>query len=312
MPIRFTVLASGSAGNASLIQADDFGLLLDFGLGPRQLAARLATVGASWDRVHAVLLTHTHGDHWNDRTLAHLRRRAIPLYCHGGHIEALSMVASEFAALQSASLVRPYDPHADLTLRPGFRCRPLTLSHDGGPCFGFRLEQDAASRFGESSALAYAADLGCWTPTLAQAIADVDLLALEFNHDVQMQHASGRSFHLIRRVLGDHGHLSNVQAALLVQETLRRSPPGRLRHLVQLHLSRECNQPKLAIAAARAALDGHSVEIHTARQDTPGPDLMAHPLPGRDRQPSDSRRNPRPIPSTGSSQPWLPGLEPSA
>jgi glyoxylase-like metal-dependent hydrolase (beta-lactamase superfamily II) len=62
MPLRFTVLASGSGGNASLLEADGFGLLLDAGLGPRQLAGRLAAVGASWQQVHAVLLTHTHSD----------------------------------------------------------------------------------------------------------------------------------------------------------------------------------------------------------------------------------------------------------
>ena len=62
---RFTVLASGSSGNSSLLEVDGFGLLLDIGLGPRQLASRLITSGRSWQNVQAVLLTHTHGDHWN-------------------------------------------------------------------------------------------------------------------------------------------------------------------------------------------------------------------------------------------------------
>src|SRR5207247_1154514 len=62
MPARFCVLASGSAGNCAFLQADGFGLLIDIGLGPRFIASRLATVGASWRHVHAVLLTHTHSD----------------------------------------------------------------------------------------------------------------------------------------------------------------------------------------------------------------------------------------------------------
>src|ERR1700757_1830553 len=97
MPLQFTVLASGSAGNASLLEADGFGLLLDVGLGPRQLAARLAVHGASWHRVHAALLTHTHSDHWRDTPLAHLRRRGIPLYCHPDHSPALTAYGSAFA-----------------------------------------------------------------------------------------------------------------------------------------------------------------------------------------------------------------------
>ena len=72
--VRFAVLASGSQGNASLIQADGFGVLLDAGLGPRMLDDRLRASGHSWDCVHAMLLTHTHTDHWNDRTFAWLVR----------------------------------------------------------------------------------------------------------------------------------------------------------------------------------------------------------------------------------------------
>jgi hypothetical protein len=57
--------------------------------------------------------------------------------------------------------------------------------------------------------LAYVADLGTWDDELARSLADVDLLALEFNHDVDMDYASERSPYLIARVLGRHGHLSN-------------------------------------------------------------------------------------------------------
>src|SRR5262245_8877570 len=85
MTLRFTVLASGSAGNASLVQADGFGVLLDAGLGPKQLAERLKEAGLSWANVHAMLLSHTHSDHWNDRTLEWFAKRGLPLYCHSGH-----------------------------------------------------------------------------------------------------------------------------------------------------------------------------------------------------------------------------------
>src|SRR5262249_58433243 len=104
---------------------------------------------------------------------------------------------------------------------------------------------------------------------LADALADVDLLALEFNHDVGLERSSGRSPYLIARVLGEEGHLSNEQAANLLREVLRRSPPGRLRQLVQLHLSRECNRPHLAPETAQWGLTArpHPVVGPTARQE---------------------------------------------
>jgi len=292
MPLQFTVLASGSAGNASLIQAEDFSLLLDIGLGPRQLARRLAAVGASWSQIRAVLLTHTHSDHWKDKSLAHLRRLRIPLYCHATHREFLRNCGTGFKSLDAAKLVRGYDGGEEIVLAPGLRCRPLPLRHDGGPTFGFRLEA-MGDLFSQPMALAYVADLGSWDETLAQALADVDLLALEFNHDVDLEHVSGRSPLLIARILGDEGHLSNVQASALLRRVLHLSPSGRLGQVVQLHLSRDCNRDELAAEAARTALTEAAslAQLYTARQDEPGPTLVlgaprsskawvaAHPTP---------------------------------
>jgi phosphoribosyl 1,2-cyclic phosphodiesterase len=308
MTMRFTVLASGSAGNASLLEIGGFGLLLDAGLGPRQLAARLAAVGSSWNAVHALLLTHTHSDHWNDRTLAHLHRRNVPFYCHAGHHALLQSSSPAFTALRTANLLRPFDAGEELPLAPGLRCRPLPIRHDGGATFGFRFE-GAPDLFGGTCALAYLADLGCWDADLAAALADVDVLALEFNHDVALEYASGRSARLIARVVGDEGHLSNEQAAGLLREVLRLSAPGRLKYVVQLHLSRDCNRPHLAFAAAQAILaEGkHQAEVHTASQDEPGATLHVGGAPPR--RGAGARRPRRPRSERAAMQPWLPGWE---
>jgi L-ascorbate metabolism protein UlaG (beta-lactamase superfamily) len=313
MSLQFTVLASGSAGNATLLQVSGFSLLLDAGLGPRQLDSRLKHVGSSLAQIQAVLLTHTHSDHWRNTTLVHLARKGIPLFCHGDHQRELLGYASAFATLLENKLVRLFSADEVLLLGPGLRCRPIALRHDAGATFGFRFELDESPTCRRCS-LAYAADLGTWDADLAQALADVDLLALEFNHDVDMQHASGRAPDLIARILGEEGHLSNAQAANLVQEILRRSPPGRLRHIVQLHLSRECNRPDLAAEAALSALMelGVSISLHTACQDAPLPTVVLGPsLPTTARAPAPARSQvavarPRRAVASG---PWLPGME---
>jgi phosphoribosyl 1,2-cyclic phosphodiesterase len=311
MSMRFTVLASGSGGNASLLEVSGFGLLLDAGLGPRQLAARLAAAGSSWSAVHALLLTHTHSDHWHDRTFAQLHRRNLPVYCHAGHHADLDACSPAFTALHAANLIRTFDAGEELSLAPGLCCRALPISHDAGATFGFRFEA-APDLFGCTCSLAYLADLGCWDDALATALADVDLLALEFNHDVALEYASGRSARLIARVLGDGGHLSNEQAAGLLREVLRRSGAGRLKYVVQLHLSRECNRPHLALAAARAVLDElkYKAEVHTARQDEPGMTLHIGGGAATPRRRGAGTRRPRR--SAGEKrfvQPWLPGWD---
>ncbi len=273
MSLRFAALASGSGGNASLVVADGFGVLIDAGLGPRQLAARLAAVGASWHDVHAVLLTHIHGDHWNERTLTYLCKRRIPLFCHPVHTRQLHQETSAFGDLRAQGLVRLYEVDEDVFLGSALRCRPVALPHDGDVTCGFRLE-GTRDFLGHAWALGYAADLGSWTRSLAQALADVDILALEFNHDVGMELTSGRSRELIARVLGENGHLSNDQAAAMVREVLRLSEHGRVQHVVQLHLSRDCNRPRLARAAMESILSAFPhLRLHTAAQHRPGPRL---------------------------------------
>jgi hypothetical protein len=140
---------------------------------------------------------------------------------------------------------------------------------------------------------------------------DVDLLALEFNHDVELEYRSGRHPRLISRVLGDDGHLSNEQAAQLLREILRRSTLGRLRHLVQLHLSRECNRPALALKAARDVLDGHgaAITIHTASQDEAGPTLHVGGVGRIRRQRTRGLVPQRERIDKHHVQPWLPGCE---
>src|SRR5262249_22092321 len=158
----------------------------------------------------------------HDRTFAHLHRRNLPVYCHAGHHKDLQAYSPSFSALRSANLIRPFGAGEDFSPTPGLRCRALPISHDAGPTFGFRFE-GAPDLFGGTCSLAYLADLGCWDADLASALADVDVLALEFNHDVGLEYASGRSARLIARVLGDGGHLSNEQAAGLLREVLRLS-----------------------------------------------------------------------------------------
>jgi|SRR5579872_1156045 len=308
MGLRFTVLASGSGGNATLVEAEDFGVLIDAGLGPRQLAHRLATVGRSWADVHAVLLTHTHSDHWRDRTLAQLLRRQIPLYCHDEHHPFLRTYSPVFSALHLAGLVRPFVAGKVLGLAPGLHCRPLPVRHDGGATFGFRLE-GKPDLFGRAASIGYVADLGTWDMPLAEALTNVDLLAVEFNHDVAMEYASGRSPLLIARVLGDHGHLSNVQAADLVCAVLQRSEGGRLRHVVQLHLSRDCNRPALARETARTALAllQREATVHTAKQDEPLPTLTLGEIASERARGRRAAR--RANPNRAPIQPWLPGFE---
>lgn len=271
--MRFTVLASGSSGNASLLESEGQGVLIDAGLGPRQLQARLEAAARSWRHIRAVVLTHVHCDHCNERTLAWLHERRIRLFCHREHGRVLARTREAFHKLHADGLIYEYETSVPFAPIPGLRAVPVPLRHDEFTC-GFRFE-GPEDLFGSCAALGYICDLGSWDDGLVHNLRDVDVLALEFNHDVQLQQNSGRPRSLIRRVLGAHGHLSNEQASELLCAVIRRSQPGRLRHVVQLHLSRDCNRRNLALAAARQAVAAtHPIRIHASRSDRVGPRLV--------------------------------------
>jgi phosphoribosyl 1,2-cyclic phosphodiesterase len=268
MMARFSVLASGSSGNAAFVQVDGFGLLIDAGVGPRLLSSRLAVIGLSIKHVHAVLLTHTHTDHWKERTLAQLRTHRIQLYCHAAHFDFLAGASAAFETLRAADLVRQFAADVSFELPRGLRCLPVPIPHDSEPTFGFRID-GGPDLFGDSWSLGYAADLGTTPSCLLEAFRNVNALALEFNHDEEMEKRSGRPWHLIQRVLGDRGHLSNRQAAATLHALARISAGGRLRHVIQLHLSRQCNRQGIAHSAAAQVLSqlDYPVALQTARQD---------------------------------------------
>jgi ribonuclease BN (tRNA processing enzyme) len=307
MTVQFAVLASGSRGNATLIQAGGAGVLLDLGIGPRTLAQRLESVGSCWERIAAALLTHTHRDHIDDATLHAMVRRRVSLYCHEGHRAGLGPLAG-FRALEAAGLIRCYGDDPFLT-PTGLRVEPVALRHDSGPTFGFRVEA-TRGRSARPVALGYLADTGCWSDALAEAMADVDLLGVEFNHDVEMQRRSGRPPALIARVLGDRGHLSNAQGADFVAAVLARSRPGSVRHLVLLHLSQECNFPHLALAVARAAIrgTGRRVALHAADQATAHPNVWVVPARRRTTA-ARSPQAPPPAAAPGPRQEILAGID---
>jgi phosphoribosyl 1,2-cyclic phosphodiesterase len=280
MSIQFSVLASGSRGNASLVQSGHAGMLIDFGIGPRELNARLEGVGSSLSRIGSVVLTHTHGDHAHPATLRLMARWKISLYCHEAHRARLGDKPG-FRELDAAGLIRHYDDRPFLA-PTGQRVEPVTLSHDGGPTFGFRVEI-RGEKGKRPVALGYMTDTGCWTEANADAMADVDALGVEFNHDVAMQRESGRAPYLIHRNLGRRGHLSNDQGSGLVSAVLARSNPGAVRDLILLHLSEQCNRPALAIRTARESVRaaGRRVAIHAATEGLAYPDLRVKPAPKR-------------------------------
>jgi len=266
MGVRFCVLGSGSSGNAVLISTPHGDLLIDAGFSPDQLALRLKGTPSSWKTIGAMLLTHTHADHLKRRTLRAAAENGARFFCHEEHVHSLGRSARKLTA---DGLLVPYRAEA-FEAMPGVRVAPIELPHDAPPTFGFRI--DIANGGPRAISIGYLVDLGHWTDEMLAEVRDVDLLALEFNHDEQLERDSNRHPKLIQRVLGRYGHLSNKQAAEAFEQHLDSSANGGPKFLIQMHLSEDCNRPELAYRAAREVADrrGVATQVFSSRQDVRG------------------------------------------
>jgi phosphoribosyl 1,2-cyclic phosphodiesterase len=77
--VRFTVLASGSKGNATLLCGGRTRILVDCGLSCRELFRRMRLMGEEPEQLDAILITHEHSDHVNGVAVT-ARKLNIPVY----------------------------------------------------------------------------------------------------------------------------------------------------------------------------------------------------------------------------------------
>ena len=227
MSLEICVLASGSAGNAAILRSPAGILLIDAGIGPRTLAKRLDGTGVRPTDIAALCLTHLDGDHFSARWASTLRRLNIPIYCHANKVDALASSSPDVVPL-----VRPFNVDAFSPI-DGLTCDPIHFAHDQLGSHGFVVD-------GFGYRIGYATDLGRVPSNFFDRFRDLDCIALEANYDPQMQLDSARPSFLKRRIMGAHGHLSNLQALTAIRKLLdrtRRLPD----HIVLLHRSQECN-----------------------------------------------------------------------
>jgi phosphoribosyl 1,2-cyclic phosphodiesterase len=238
MLFSVSILASGSAGNCSVVRAGRGVMLIDCGIGPRTTAGRMKGLGVGVMDVGAICLTHLDRDHFNIAWTRTILRLGIRLFCHESRTDDLARLgggSAEFARLIHSFNGQKFSPIE------GFEFTAIHLAHDECGSHGFLVE-------GSGSKLGYATDLGRVEASLIRQFGGVDVLAIESNYDAQMQLNSNRPWFLKRRIMGGRGHLSNQDALEAVRQILDHSQVrGRRlpKHIILLHRSRECNCPRL-------------------------------------------------------------------
>lgn len=257
--IEFTILGSGSGGNAALIRCGGSVLMVDAGLSAAQLSTRLGACGVAPEQLAGILVTHEHGDHTRGLEVF-TRRYRVPVL-----VNAMTREVMREALPDAAWKVIPCGGAFQFA---GFDIETFRVPHDAVDPMGFILRARGV-------ALGVLSDLGHATTLVRAKVAALEALIVEANYDVQMlANDTKRPWSTRQRIASRHGHLSNDQCA----EIIAAAAGPALQHLVLGHLSRDCNSPAVALTAARAALAAagcpHTV-VTCACQDEPTPWLTA-------------------------------------
>jgi phosphoribosyl 1,2-cyclic phosphodiesterase len=246
--LRFKSLGSGSSGNATVVQARSTThlthLLVDCGLGIRQLDARLGQAGMLAEQIDAIFITHEHADHIGCARQLALRER-IPVWMSHGTYTAMGRPDFD-------GLLRIACDDVDIEIG-ALAVLPFTVPHDAREPLQLRCSDGAAT-------LGILTDLGHATSHVLEMLAGCDTLLLECNHDPALLAASTYPPFLKRRVGGAYGHLANEAAAAIAQ-AIR---PRGLKQVVAAHLSEQNNRPELARRALAAAMGCGEADIHVA------------------------------------------------
>lgn len=256
--LRIHVLASGSKGNASLVEniATGEGVLIDCGICKRDVLSRSAEAGFDLGKLKAVLITHEHSDHTKGLKVLYreLAKQGlqVPLFVNQATY-ANSKLIQEAAQLTE---VVGLDAEDQLSLA-GMEVFAFATSHDAASSFGFRL-------WAGEDALGFMTDTGVVTGAAHEALQGCRVLALEANHDPAMLKNGPYPRALQERVSSERGHLSNGQASEELKSLLH---PG-LEEVIAMHISENNNTYRLPVECLREVLrqESHSAAVVCAYQ----------------------------------------------
>ena len=237
-------LQSGSNGNSIYVEAGDIRLLFDAGISGKQAAARMASRGRNIRDCDALIISHDHSDHARSAGIFH-RKFGLPVYITEPTFREARWMLGPVPEVR-------YFAAGDRLTFGSVIVHTIRAPHDAADTVCFIVEH-------EGRRLGVLTDLGHPFAELRAALEDLDAAYLESNYDPEMLRKGPYPDWLKRRISGDAGHLSNQEAADLIDRNIGR----RLKWAALAHLSEENNHPKVAMETHRRKI-GKTFPLHLA------------------------------------------------
>ncbi|TWI59638.1 MBL fold metallo-hydrolase [Halalkalibacter nanhaiisediminis] len=258
MTLRFSVLASGSTGNAIYVETGQKRLLIDAGLSGKKMDELFAYINRDPKELDGILVSHEHSDHIKGVGVF-ARKHKLPIYANektwaamDGH---LGTIPTEQKFVFATGAVKTF---GDLDVES------FGVSHDAAEPMFFTFHH-------EGKKLVLATDMGYVSERIKGTIKGADMFIFESNHDLNMLRMGRYPWNVKRRILSDVGHVSNEDAALALSEVIGDNTS----RIYLAHLSLDNNMKELARLSVEQVLKeegqaiGEQFELYDTDPHTP-------------------------------------------
>lgn len=229
MTLRFTVLASGSSGNAFYIGTDKENILVDAGLSGKQIERLLSESSLDPNKLTKILVTHEHSDHIKGLGIV-ARKYNLPIYANEKTWKAME------GSIGKITLDQKFVFNMEETKTFGdIDVESFGVSHDAAEPMFYTFHH-------EGKKVSLVTDLGYVSERIKKTVENSDALIFEANHDVSMLQMGRYPWNVKRRILGDTGHVSNEDCALALEDIIGQNT----KRIYLAHLSKDNNMKELA------------------------------------------------------------------
>lgn len=236
--MRFSVLASGSSGNAIYVENDEHAFLIDAGLSGRKMEELFASVDRSMKKLSGILVTHEHSDHIKGLGIL-ARKYNLPIYANAKTWTAMDHLVGNIPVEQRF--------HFDMETVKTFGSidiQSFAVSHDAADPMFYVFHENGRK-------LVLITDTGYVSDRMKGYIHGADSFVFESNHDVGMLQMGRYPWSVKRRILSDVGHVSNEDAAVAMSEVVEQKPT----RMYLSHLSKDNNMKDLARMSVAQTLE---------------------------------------------------------